>query len=631
VDDTDIAPGLGRCLTAGTTLATAVVGWFAVWSAPINGDEGYLLVSLREWVLRGGLYDRVYSQYGPFYYALFGLPARIFGEAWTVSAGRWTTLALWVVTAFLLGVAVSAITRSRLVGVAAQVVAFSMLSTLLNEPMHPGALLCALVAALVADIAWLRPRKPAAADALAGALLAALLLTKVNVGLFAIVAFAFVVGADAPRRIGRVGAAVALVALGPALLLVNGTESWRVLWASVYMAGAVLVVLASGLHRDVAATRFRLGAIALGFLVTAGTVVTVALVTGTSVGELVRGVVLRPLDHTNYVTVPVRLQSTAWCWLPAVAVVALVWSRTRAAWDGPRSRQVVAGARVIAGGVLLVSVLGDDSLLLVLHPAASRFALVPLAALVLLPRSSAPAPSSELVARRLLAAAAVTESLHAYPVPGSQVSWSVLLVGTAATVVVADGVADLRAALRSRVGPMAWFGAAAAGCLAIVLVFPSGFGAGAGLPGRQFEAWVDAYRTRTALGTADTSPLRPPAAQTHSIRMTASEVRRSCSTFVPLGADLSWYVVAGMRPPTGFNQPAWPVYLDADEQRAIIRAWHRASRPCLLLAAMGGRLEGTTLEPAPGIRRSLLVRWLERRQWRAAGDAPGLLVLRESR
>jgi hypothetical protein len=545
-----------------------------------------------------------------------------------VSAGRWTTLALWVTAAFLLGTTVRAITRSRWIAIAAQVVAFSMLSTLLNEPMHPGALLCTLIAALLADVAWLRPRTPVAADVLAGGLLGALLLTKVNVGLFAIVAYAFVVGADARLQIRRVASEVALVALGPVLLLVNGTESWRVLWGSVYVAGALLVVLGSRLHDDVDAARFRLDVVVAGFVVTAGIVVAVALLTGSSVGALVRGAVLRPLDHPNYVTVPVRLPGLAWCWLPAVAVLALVWSRARAARDGPRARQAVAAARVVAGGVLLVSVLGDDSLLLVLHPAASRFALLPLAALVLLPRSSAPVTTSELVARRLLAAAAITESLHAYPVPGSQVSWSVLLAGTAATVVVGDGIADLRDACSSRARPAVWLGAAAAGCLTIVLVLPQGFGAGPGLPGRQFRTWADDFRTRAALDTPGTAPLRPPALQSQTIHVTTPVLRRECGTFVPLGADLSWYVVARIRPPTGFNQPAWPVYLDRAEQRSIVRAWRRASRPCLLLTPAGGTLAGPTLRAGPTIRRSLLVRYFEGLRWTAVGGAPGIVVLR---
>jgi hypothetical protein len=226
----------------------------------------------------------------------------------------------------------------------------------------------------------------------------------------------------------------------------------------------------------------------------------------------------------------------------------------------------------------------------------------------------------------LLAACAVTESLHAYPVPGSQVSWSVLTAAVTAVVIVGDGCAELaRAPTFDRARATA---VGAAACMVVVLVVPFGLRGGVRPPADQFRSWLRAYVEGRHVRAPGTGPVRAPSWQVDLVDRIAPVVHRSCTTFVVLGADLSWYLLADRRPPTGLNQPAWASYLDDDEQRRTEAAFGRASRACLLLAPVGGRLLGDRLAVAFYIPQSRFVRTLERLRWDRLREFGGLTVLR---
>jgi hypothetical protein len=614
----------GGVAVAATTTVTAVFGWYAMWSAPVNGDESYLLVTLREWLLRGGLYDRVYSQYGPFYYFIFGVPSRLLGDRFTLAGGRLASLLLWIVAAFLFGITVKAITGRWMFGIAGQVLSFSVLSTLVNEPMHPGALLCSLLAALLANVAWLRPRAPVLSDGLSGAAAAALLLTKVNVGLFAIVALAFVAARGARHPGWRWVTSAALLALGPALLLANGQEPWRLLWASIYVTGTFFVIVASRLHRERTPLTFNRPPLATGFAVVALASVGTMLATGTSAPDLLRGVFIRPLDHAQLITIPLHIPAWAWTWLLVIPLVVVPWKHRAISGSRQLVTVVSAGARVVAGLALIASVLGSDLLYL---PGGSRFSLLPLAALVLVPLHSQTQEPANLLARGLLAASALTESLHAFPVPGSQVSWSVVTAGVAAVVIVADGVEEMVSLppVRAYVHWATFAGALC--CLALVLIIPGGVALGVTTPGAQFRAWSDAYDHQRTLGIDGSQWLRPPASQRGVILATVPIIRRECDTFLTLGAGLSWYILADRRPPTGFNQPTWPAYLDEHEQRATIAALRNSGRICLVLNAYGGGFRGGRITAFSHFQPRVLVAYLERMHWALVGEAGDVQVL----
>src|SRR5687767_306210 len=94
------ASGAARTLVlAAATAALAYGAARLMFSAfMFYDDEGYVLMSLKNFAGHGGLYRDVYSQYGPFpfvfYYVLHGL-----GLPFTHTAERLLTLGMWIAVA----------------------------------------------------------------------------------------------------------------------------------------------------------------------------------------------------------------------------------------------------------------------------------------------------------------------------------------------------------------------------------------------------------------------------------------------------------------------------------------------------------------------------------------------------
>jgi hypothetical protein len=74
-------------------------------------DEGYVLFSLQAFVDGGGLYERVYSQYGPFFY-LFHQVLHAVGLEFTNDGARILTLFNWLAASGLCGAIAWRLTRS---------------------------------------------------------------------------------------------------------------------------------------------------------------------------------------------------------------------------------------------------------------------------------------------------------------------------------------------------------------------------------------------------------------------------------------------------------------------------------------------------------------------------------------
>jgi len=121
-------------------------------------DEGYMLIALKAFVHHGHLYDDVFSQYGPFYYEFWGGIFGAFGIGVTHDAGRTVTMIAWVLASLLCGLASWRMTRSAPLGLGAQILVFGGIATVTNEPMHPGGIICLLLATILAIASLVRGR-----------------------------------------------------------------------------------------------------------------------------------------------------------------------------------------------------------------------------------------------------------------------------------------------------------------------------------------------------------------------------------------------------------------------------------------------------------------------------------------
>jgi hypothetical protein len=636
----------GAALLVATTAGCGVFGWFAMWSTRIvTSDEGYLLLSLREWVDRGHLYNQVYSQYGPFYYVTFGLPARVLGTEWTIAAGRITNLSLWLATSFLLGLAAWRLTDRVSFGVAAQVGAFSLLTVLTNEPMHPGALLCILLSALVANVVCIRPRDARISDFITGCLLAGMVLTKVNVGGFAVLGIAFAAASTRRTRHSKLWRGLvdaAFVALGPVLLLSREVDSKRLAFAALYACAAAYVVITSrgADARTEPGRRFGFLAAGVGLAAVGLLTALVVTATGTSIGSLVDGIAIRPTEQPDIINIPIPLPWFSWLWVAGLPFVLIGMRHAR--WPQSRRALTFSGVvRVVGGLTLAASVFGERTAD-IFPPEGSRFVLLPLVALVVVPTlTRSPSRPGGLFARRALGALAVTQSLHAYPVPGSQVAWGLLLAGVCGVVAVSDGVTELVGANVLHAGnrPGVAVALAAAAAIAIPLVMPYG-ASRASYPGNQLVDWRLDYYSKLPLSLEGTGPLRMAAVENSITRRIATSVRRNCDTFIAFPAVLiSYYVLSGVRPPTGLNAPIHDLLTD-EEQRVVVEQLRREhGRVCLLLDPYDATVEpsGSTADASENrvhfryvVPDGRLERYLEEPRWALVTSGDHYRILRKA-
>lgn len=579
-------PGWARvagCLLAfaAATAFTAMAGFYRLFTlfAPWD-DEGYMLIALRAFVRGGRLYDEVYTQYGPFWFELMGALFAGLGLDVSHDAGRLVSLAVYTLAALLCGLGVALASRSALAGVIAQLLAFRVLwPSMAFEPMHPGGLVCLLLAgSLVAPLLW--PRGPVRRGVLTGALVAALLLVKINVGAFA--ALAVAIGAipslvASGRRWVCALLAAAAALLPFALMAANLDEPWARAYATVAALASLGVVLTLSLEGDPAprAGRYFAGLVA-GAFAAAAAIVLVILARGTSPAALIDAVLIAPRRQASALTLPPSVPGFA------IAVAALAFlASVLAAWRARRRRSAgsevdaelaPALARLVAAAALVTSAIGA----LEPHfPAGFWLAGVAWVA-VRRPRGVVDSPALA-AARRSAPALAALQVLHAYPVAGSQLAWSSFLLVPVGCLCALDGWRQAVAWARARGGKLAaarpWLVASAGALLLGTLA--AGFAA-------PLASMQRAHDKLPSLALPGAVLLHVPRSRVRTLHRLVDRLRAQCETFVTLPGMNSLYLWAELEPPTGFNATSWMFLFEAPLQERIVARLETIERLCLV-------------------------------------------------
>ena len=427
-------------------------------------DEGSLLVTVRQFLRHGSLYVHTHGGYGPFYFSLAGAIFRLTGQDPTLFTGRLVVLAFTAVSAGLFAAAVWRVTRNLAFSLLAQVVTYCVLAKVAgSEPMHPGSMVVLVLAALAFALACYVMTQSTAAIFWVGLATGALMMIKINVGIFALVAVVvvFVVGNAEFPKVVRVLVGVAALAV-PFALMSSRLYQVATLQFAVVVSVGLLATYAS-LSVDAISVPVRGLLVAAGGAASAIAVSCVwPLVTGTSPGSLFRGVLLQPLaqdaDYAQIVRQP-RFELLAFA--VTVGVVYAVLAR-REVPDAPSrvpSWCFDAGlgfAGLIVLGLVMTGGFGAWLPAIVVLPALALFA--------------ATAPAVRL-AFRFLVPLAILQFLHVYPVVGSQVAWG--RVAVCVPCVIAMAVAVERFPTWQQVGaPLRALGV---GSLGLVLVVATGF------------------------------------------------------------------------------------------------------------------------------------------------------------
>lgn len=417
---------LGTPLFVATAAFLALAATKMMFSAfMFYDDEGYVLTSLRNFAEHGGLYREVYSQYGPFPYVLYAV-LHALGLPLTHTVGRAITLVAWSGTALACAALVGRATSSLVARLTVLAAVFIYLWIMASEPTHPGGLIVVLTAVLAwLGHRWICDERIGAWARWVGAGVAVLLLTKINIGVFAafsaVAWFGLYHENATVRRWAPAVLIVTTVVLPFALMRPLLGTPWVRMYALMFAGSGIAAMGAASLGATARIGWRALGAGALSGLAVAAAVFAVIFLRGTSPAELLEGVLLGPLKHPSHF-------SLVFPWATGTRTVALIspqlfvaaWFLRRRGWEA--LDLLIASLRLLAALALVVPLsrfpeVSPDNLVIAFAAPCLWLFLWPL------PNES----PALLAARRWVGLLFLGQCLHAFPVPGSQIAWGTVL------------------------------------------------------------------------------------------------------------------------------------------------------------------------------------------------------------
>jgi hypothetical protein len=558
-------------------LGSAFAAYWQMFSqfAPYD-DSGFFINSIRLFSQGQALYDRVWTDYGPFSYELWGAVFGLTGHAVSTDSGRLAIVVVWLFTSLLLGVSCQRLTGRLVIGVIVQVLSFKVLAALIKEPMHASGVACALFGVAVAVVSFLLPRRARAALFTLGALVAALALTKINIGGFAgiAVAYATVMALPALRRVAplRWLTVTALVAVGPILMSSDLSQRWAQDYAILAVTGALALVLITDVPNqngtgDAENARRWVRWLLIGFAVCAAVVIGIVLALGTSLGAMFQETVEVPLHQGHAFTSPVIFTGGVVYWAVITVIIAFVVRRRRA--GSPRAHQpgpLGALGRVLAALAIWLSLVATQH--------GNFEVAITLAWVAAIPSTRDDGSLGGRFVRVLIPALAVLQALVAYPVGGTQVRFGSLLLIVCGAVCFADGWSDLEAwgVARSTID-----GVRAPRTIMVVLAATLALALTFAYVARPLQSSHNAYAANPTLQIAGATRLRLPVAQASAFTDITKLLKQRCLSVITLPGLLSFNLWSGLPAPSGLTaEPFWHLLSSAQERTALARA--RASR-----------------------------------------------------
>lgn len=577
-------------LYALVAMGMLVAAYFTIFTvfAPYD-DEGTLLVTLQSFVRGHVLYRDIYSEYGPFYYELFGAFFKLTGADVTNDASRLIVIVLWVGTSLSLGVAAQRLTGRLLLGLSATMAAFATLFVLVNEPMHPQGLCVLLLGGFTLLVVFGPGHRRIWFGAAAGALLAALVMTKLNLGVFAVAATvlaATLTMAPLQRRRWILWPVAAAAIAMPLLVAARDIHvDWvRDMIAFQTLAMAAVVVAAwpsAWRHRpggeDGGAWRWLLGASA-GFAVAFVAILVAILFTGVTLADVYSGVVTEAMRVRDVVLNQFPMSPAVVDWGLA-ALAAAVLSLLLRLGEGEEPTLWPGLLRLVVGITIWWTVARITPVSV--GPTAGNQVSLPgiLAWVAVVPPAGVVESQYKRFLRVLLPALAVAEMLQVYPVAGSQVGISALMYVSVGALCLGDGLVCLRRWAAARGGlPLQRFGViVAVGLTALAVDF------GINSVARPAANGAVLYHDQKALPFAGARLLHLPESDENTYAWIIDLVHRyHCTNFIGYPNIDSFYLWAGIEPPAPAAPGAWIEAMDDEKQQRVVDELRATPRPCAI-------------------------------------------------
>ncbi len=564
-----MAKRLGILLLFGAAVFLAVSAYWLLFTTYMGyDDEGYILISLKNYSDHGGLYAQVYSQYGPFFYLFHDLGHRLLGYAFTNTNGRFVTLACWMATATTCAYLVWQQTRALFLTFFTLALTFFYLSLMIREPVHPGGVIAVLVAlGACCGAKFIERNSMRSLAIMSGLIGAALLLTKINVGVFFLAASGtwFVVNLRNSRhaRIGSIVAGILLLLLPISLMHGELREEWCRIFAILSVVANVTMMAACWRDRQ-ALTTWRNAAWGGATLVLFGaTILGTVCLRGTTLHEMLDGILLAPLRHPEVYHFPPNWRSGGILFGTISISLIVLYAKgrnTTLCW-------VLLGLRLIL--VVEMCLASAEWLSLTSHSSVMTYAM-PLAWIfvVRISRQSPIPASPNIQSQSWIGLILVLQYLHAYPVAGTQIAWGTFLI----VPLMALGLHDTQLFLKEQGHK--------------TLVFPIGAGAIilAALPTlRLCKIGWDNYEGSQPLLLPGADDVRPPAAFAGALRVMALNATAHGDMLFTLPGMFSFNEWTQLPTPTLNNTTHWFSLLSIGQQQEICDALGNSRRPVLIV------------------------------------------------
>lgn len=538
-----LAAALGGCYAYYTLFST-----FRTWD-----DEGYVMLTIRFFNEGYPLYDDVYSQYGPFFYFVNWLIFRPAGLAIGSDNIRFVTLAFWLATALVSAIVVWRLTRSALLALLTQVLVTIHLN-IADEPGHPQGLACMLAVIVPLLATFYRPDRSHWVWLGLGACAGLLVMTKVNLGIFLLVALALLLfcgGGRFDRGIG-LGVVVAALLLPALLMRAHIDETYvRNYCMTVALALVPAILILWRRERALASSRRDQVAVVLAAAITIAGITGLTCLHGTRLAAVLDGVLLQ---HARFsTTFRVFVPFEVWSLLIAGGGL-LVYQRASDARLRLAAKQLSWLKLFFGVAVFALALLRQPTLLLTCA--------LPFLWLTLIGESD----DERVFPRALLVLWTLVQSLQAYPVGGTQLVCATFLLIVNAAVCLHDAIAELPGfEARSGAVVRVLLGVAALGVL-----------------GQLTITRARNYGDLAPLDLPGARRLRLPAEDVATYRRLTADLVQHADTFFTMPGMNSFYFWSEIDPPTHLNTTTWMTLFDADRQRKIVEAFAQRPRACVI-------------------------------------------------
>ena len=472
-----------------------------------------------------------------------------------------------------------------------------------NEPGHPQETVLMLLCLALWTVSLAIGRFSQKHVLLIGGLVGgALLLTKINIGMFFCLSCALIPLCAAPKS--RWDGAIRLVLAGsvltiPFLIMRRHAFSGAFNYSSLATVSIFQVLSANfQFGGKLPFKRTWTGLYLLGIAIIMAITLIPVFLMGTTIRGLITGLVVNPVrfssQYFNLSQVPTAGIVAAL--VMAALGITYLFSNTMLGLSTAETQKALAVLKIGFGlyGICLTLQASGPVTLLTFIPGA----------LWLLPagfNDREYATRSKIV-RLFLMNLAAFQILQAYPVAGSQAIWATFPLLLTCYFLLHDGWASFAETheFRPELPEMGRIAVVATSSMAMLLVFCD-----------NLPDLISRFRLSSRLMLPGASLLHIAAPLKTRYEYLTSNIRARCDTLATMPGLGSLNVWSGVAPPTGWNVTAWVVLIDNEKQQAVVEKLRQSSRPCAVACegCLNWWLRGQDISGEPLVRyiRSELV------------------------